>query len=765
MRGILRWIRADVRARGGQLLAAAAVIAGVVTALLLSAALLEGATNPWQGLFNQTRGAQIWLRLAQGTSVRGLAARVDGVTGVAGPYPVAAATLAEDGTRIQVQLRAMGTRMPQLGRMLVRQGSWLRPGQPDGVVLESSLAQAIHVSAGSTLLVGGLDGNTARVRVTGLADTSDQGFYPDQTPGLMWVPPGLLHRVEPVTRHTQEEVGLRIADPAATGFVVQQMVTQLGSRHVISVATWQQVKQSMARKDPLLGLLLALFGLVALGAAVLAILNATGGRVLLQLRDLAMLKTLGFTPGQVAGVLVAEHAVIGAAGIVAGLAAERLLTAALLDTGRGVVAAATPVPGPWALLIAGGTELAVVLATAVPSLRAGLVSPVAAVRPAQPRGRLSRLARTALESRLPPAIVLGARGAFVRRLPAALTIGGLAVPMLMITIGLGFWATLDDVQQHPADIGLAAALTVSPGALSSARAWQLVESDPQVAAVYRSVRVPALLPGETTTVTTLGTGTSARPFPFHVAQGRLYRAPGEAVASQGLLDVSHLRVGDFVRMPIGGVPVIFHIVGRIIEPEYSGQVLAYGRDTLSQAGAAAPAAYYSLVLRPGVPPGAARARLLRASANRLDVEETQSPAGQLDVVRFMLAGLIAVLAVIGLTNLFTASLVGIRDHARDVGAMRAMGLTPWQVRASLLTRTSVLALVAVTVGALTGLLACAALINLGARAYGIGAGIGRPPSAAAMLAAVAAAVVASSLTATIPARHAARLPPAAVLGP
>ncbi len=40
----------------------------------------------------------------------------------------------------------------------------------------------------------------------------------------------------------------------------------------------------MARRDPLLGLLLALFGLVALGAAILAIMNATGGRVLLQLQ-------------------------------------------------------------------------------------------------------------------------------------------------------------------------------------------------------------------------------------------------------------------------------------------------------------------------------------------------------------------------------------------------------------------------------------------------------------------------------------------------
>jgi putative ABC transport system permease protein len=764
VRAALRWIRADLRARAGQICVTTGVIAGVVTALLLSAALLEGATNPWQGLFTQTRGAQIWLRLAHGTSVAGLRSKVDGITGIAGPYPVTAATLVQGGLRAPVQLRAMPAALPQIGRPVLSQGRWLSAAAPAGIVLEASLAQAIHAGDGSVLVLDGLDGNSARVRVTGVAATSDQGFYPDQTPGLVWVRPGLLRQVEPITRHTQEVVGLRISNPAATGFVVQQIVTQLGSQQVVSVTTWQQVEQSMARRDPLLGLLLALFGLVALGAAVLAIMNATGGRVLLQLRDLAMLKTLGFTPAQITGTIVAEHAALGLAGIAVGLAAARMLSAALLGALHGVLAAATPVPAGWAALIACGTELAVVLATAVPGWRAGRVSPVTAVRPPPPRGRLSRLARAALESRLPPAIVLGARAAFVRRLPAALTIGGLAIPMLMITIGLGFWSTLDNVQQHPADVGLAAALTVSPGAESAAQAWHQVATDRQVAAVYRCVKVTALLPGETTTITTLGMGTSGRPYPFHVAQGRLYRAPGEAVASQGLLDVSHLRVGDFIRMPIGGIPVIFHIVGRIIEPEYGGQVLAYGRDTLSQAGAAAPATFDSLVLRPGVSAAAAQAALLRASGNRLDVEQVASPADQLNVVRLMIAALIAVLALVGLTNLVTASLVGFRDHLRDVGVLRAMGLTPWQVKASLVTRTSVLALIAAAAGAAIGQAVSARLINVGAEAFGIGAGIGRPPSVLVVLAATTVAVAASSLTATIPARRAG-VPVAAVLGP
>jgi putative ABC transport system permease protein len=237
------------------------------------------------------------------------------------------------------------------------------------------------------------------------------------------------------------------------------------------------------------------------------------------------------------------------------------------------------------------------------------------------------------------------------------------------------------------------------------------------------------------------------------------------VASQGLLNVLHLRVGQLVPMQVNSVPVIFRIVGRIIEPEYDGQVLAYGLDTLGQAGAATPPVFYSLVLRRGVAASAARAHLLAASGNRLDVAEAVDPASQLGIVQVMLTGLIAVLGLIGLSSLLTASAVGLRDHLRDIGVLRAMGLTPAQVTISLVTSTTVLALIAVASGVIAGLALSSRLINAGAQAYGIGAGIGSQPSAAAIAVAVSVAVVAAAVTAIRPARRAALVPVAAMLGP
>jgi putative ABC transport system permease protein len=740
------------------------VVAGVLTALLLSAAVLEGATNPWRGLFARSRGAEIWIHLAPHTATSRLR-RIGGVTAMAGPYQATAATIVQGPQQSPIELRAMLPKLPDVGRPIVRAGSWLVSAAPDGVVLEASFAQALHVKVGSRLVVDGIDGPIVGVRVIGIAATSDQGFYPDQTPGLVWSLRGLLRRVEPIMGHTEEVVGLRISNLTDTSFITQQAVAQLG-RSVRAVSTWSQVEQSMARGDPLLGLLLALFGLVALGAAVLAIATATGSRVLVQLQDLATLKTLGFTPAQVTGVVVAEHAVLGLAGTAVGATAARELTIPLLQgIPASVVPAVAPLPLIWVIIIGCSTELAVILAATFPGWRAGRVRPVAAVYRQPPSGHLSRLARAALLSRFPPAVVLGARAAFIRRLSAALTVGGLAVSMAMITIGLGVASTVEDVQRHPADIGLAAALTVSPGELSQAQASKIVHSDPEVAAVYPSVEVSALLPSGTATITTLGMGTSRRPYPFHVAQGRIYHAPGEAVASQGLLDLLRVRVGQFVPMQINGIPVIFHIVGRIIEPEYDGQVLAYGLDTLSEAGAPVPPDRYSLVLRPGVTSAAAIARLLAVSGHRLDVSEAVDPADQLGVVQLMLTGLIAVLGLIGLTSLLTASAVGLRDQARDVGVLRAMGLTPAQVMVSLVTSTSVLALIAIAGGAIAGLAVSSRLINLGAQMYGIGAGIGRPPSAEAIVLTIIAATITAGLAATLPARRVAGVPIAAMLVP
>ncbi|MFE6819205.1 ABC transporter permease, partial [Streptomyces sp. NPDC057675] len=107
MRAILRWAHSDLRAHRGEALFAVLASAGVIVSLLLSAALLSYAVNPWQRVFNQSQGAHIWLhtRGAPDPSSLGSLASLDEVAALSGPFRTAGATVEAAGARAPVVLR------------------------------------------------------------------------------------------------------------------------------------------------------------------------------------------------------------------------------------------------------------------------------------------------------------------------------------------------------------------------------------------------------------------------------------------------------------------------------------------------------------------------------------------------------------------------------------------------------------------------------------------------------------------------------------
>jgi putative ABC transport system permease protein len=235
----------------------------------------------------------------------------------------------------------------------------------------------------------------------------------------------------------------------------------------------------------------------------------------------------------------------------------------------------------------------------------------------------------------------------------------------------------------------------------------------------------------------------------------MYGEPGEAVAGQGLLDLLGVRIGDRVRLTVGGSPLIVRIVGRAIEPDQDGEVLSVGLDSLAPKDSVPPE-FYALALRPGADRGEVAARLLAQSSEGLDVQAVVNPADRLAIIRVLIVALIAVLALIGLANLLTASALGLRDHAFDLAVLKAMGLTPRQVMATLVTGTGLLVVLGVAVGAAAGASVVTWLIDLQGHTSGVGAGIGRPPSGLSLSIAVLVAVGTALAVALIPARRAAR---------
>ncbi|MFF5978256.1 FtsX-like permease family protein [Streptomyces olindensis] len=749
MRATLRWAHSDLRTHRGEALFLVLATAGIVASLLLATALFGYATNPWQRVFTQSHGAHVWLHTDTAADT-GRLAGLDGVDAVAGPYPTASATVSSRGSRASVELRGTPER-PSVGRPPIVSGHWLDPATPNGVVLESRLARALLAEPGDTLTVPG----TAReLTVVGLADSAEPRYRPGEQPGLVWALPSA------VPDPGGQVIGLRLTDPGDTSYAVQRAVTVLGAGAIGEVSTWQQARAEAQGDNRLLGQVLGLFGLGALVAAGLAVHGAISTRIRGHLRDLSVLKAIGFTPGQVVRVFLLQHLAYALLGAVAAAALAEALGSRIPGRLGDAVGVWQGLPGHTValLVIPVGAVLFIGATTGLAAWRAGRVPPVPVPRPAAiPGGRLSGVARRALGVRIPPALVLGWHKAFTRRPRSLATVARLTLPLLLIVVAMSAWTTIDRFHSRPEQIGLPTTLSVrADTGLTDREARTLLERDPQVAAAYPGVETAALVPGQTATIALRGLGTRQAPFPYTLAEGRPARGADEAVAGQGLLDLLDVRVGDWVRMTVGDQPQILHIVGRSIEPENAGRVISTSLDTLRANDPGLRPTLYELRLDAGADPREVADRLATAGRGHLDVHTVTNPADGLSPLRAVVAGLVAVLALIGLIELLTAIGGTVRESERDLLALKAIGLSPRQITAITVTATGLTALAAVLAATALGLPLAHWLIDAQGRSSGIGAGIAQGPSAPLVLLLGAAAVLCAAALAAVPAARAAR---------
>lgn len=749
MRAVLRWAHSDLRTHRGEALFLVLATAGIVASLLLATALFGYATNPWQRVFTQARGAHVYLHTGPAAQV-GKLAGLDGVESVAGPYPTAPATVVSRGARASVELRGTPTR-PDVGRPLLTSGIWLNPAVADGVVLESRLARALLAEPGDTLT---LPGTARSLTVLGVADSAEPRYRPGEQPGLVWALPSAV----PDPRG--EVIGLRLSDPGDTDYAVQRAVTVLGAGAVGEVSTWQQARAEAQGDNRLLGQVLALFGLGALVAAGLAVHGAIGTRIRGHLRDISVLKAIGFTPGQVVRVFLLQHVAYALLGAVAAAALTQVLGSRIPGRLGDAVGVWQGLPATAVALFAvpAGAVLFIGATTGLAAWRAGRVPPVPVPRPVGASGgALSGPARRALGLRLPPALVLGWHKAFSGRRRALATVARLTLPLLLIVVAMSAWTTIDRFHSSPEQVGLPAALSVrADSGPPGPDLLALLERDPQVAAAYPGVEVAALVPGQTATIALRGLGTDRDPYPYALAEGRRAGGRDEAVAGQGLLDLLDARVGDWVRVTVGEQPQILHIVGRSIEPDNAGRVISTSLDTLRENDPHLGPTLYQLRLRPGADPREVAVRLTAAGQGHLDVHTVANPADGLSPLRGVVVGLIAVLALIGLIELLTAIGGTVREGERDLLALKAVGLSPRQITAVTVTATGCTALVAVLAATAVGTPFARWLIDVQGRSSGIGAGIAEGPSPALLALFGAAAVLGASALAALPASRAAR---------
>ncbi|MGH2857749.1 MAG: FtsX-like permease family protein [Solirubrobacteraceae bacterium] len=458
---VSRLVIGDIKRRGVQCALLLLMIVTTTTTLTLAFALHGVTERPWVHTRALTKGPDVVATIspvpdnvpvsaiaaAGSGTLRRFAALADarGVVGSSGPFPLQFVALTWNGSSVQVEAEGRDRAPAAIDRPLLTAGRWVRSG---GAVIEQGLADAIGLHVGDTIRVAGRS-----FRITGIAVSTAQPFYPASSPGVIWFTRAELRHFASSSRPLGYSLNLKLADPRTAGAFADEHFdpawvladsSEIRSSDAKVVTVEQRVLLSAS-------VLLALLAIASIAVLV-------GGRMAEQTRRVGLLKAVGATPRLVAVMLLAENLLLALTAAVVGLAAGELLAPLLTDPGNGLLG------GPGSPSLTAPSVAAVVLtaalvaagATVAPAIRGARTSTVRALNDAaNPPHRRPRL--IAISARLPVPLLLGLRLIARRTRRTALSAASLTLAVAMIVAVL--------TMQHKSDTpdAMSAASGMLPG--------------------------------------------------------------------------------------------------------------------------------------------------------------------------------------------------------------------------------------------------------------------------------------------------------------
>lgn len=525
---------------------------------------------------------------------------------------------------------------------------------------------------------------------------------------------------------------------------------------------------------------LAAFALLASVAALLLVGQTLGRQIRSEAAESPILRALGMTRGQLAGVAVVRAAPIAVAGSVLAVAGAVALSPATplgvarrteLDPG---VAVDPPVLAAGAALVAAGVLACAVLA----GWRAGR-APAGALGVAEVTGaeRRSRVAGALGATGLPPAAVTGTRFALEpgrgrTAVPVRSALTATAAAVCTLTVAVTFGGSLAHLAGDPRAYGITWDVQVGnyADAQGPEQAARKLAADPAVAA-YRGAMsgIGPLLEGRPVTVLSFASGKgSLGPV---VVEGRGPAQPDEVALGTVTMRTLGRRIGDTVELRGAGEPQRLRIVGRVVVNLGDGSPsVAPGKGAvvhpdlwrhLDPPGAPISPSYFFVRLDPAADRRLAIDRLRRDFPNTVVLPLKQPDLTNLERVGYLpglLAGLVALLALGTVTHALVTS---VSRRRRDLAMLKALGFTRGQVSQTVAWQATTFALLAALIGVPLGIAGGRWAWRLIAGQLGIDAGPIVPPLS--VLAIAAGALLVANLAAAGPGRAAARTHPAVAL--
>jgi hypothetical protein len=784
MSAVWRASRAAVRRRRVQTFVIGLVVLMSTMTVVIGLTLLDATSAPFDAAFAKQRGPHA-IAVYDPSAVTGtqLAAAKTGVAASAGPFGQATLDWTGGGEPRQSTgpITIVGRADPggPVDRLNLWKGRWAAaPG-------EIVLASQDHTGDGFPVIDSITLSGTA-YRVVGFAYSL--GGTADG-----WVTPAQMDALKPTAVQMLYRFSGDVSTRTAVADRMAAVTAGLPAGALEAAEPYLVVKEEVAADVGVYVPFLATFGVLALFVAIVIVGNVVSGAVVSGLRQIGILKSLGFTPRQVVTVylvMVSVPAVVGAVlGTVAGaLAAQPLLDEGFqgmgLDVGLHVSA--------W-IWVAGliGVPMLVAIAAFVPAVRAHRLSAAQAISAgsAPTRGRGTRVQRWLGGRRLPRSVSLGLGMPLVRPGRTAFTVVAVLLGVTTVTFASGLAdsleriATIQDKSSGqivviPSDgksrMGGPDRAPMGPPLKTTrtdAQVEQLLRGLPDVARVsaVRNATVPAIGQTEPMQVNFFRGDFAAMGYRDELTAGRWMSGPTETVVPSEMMKARHISVGDTITLETGGRRATLKVVGEAMDGPSGPEGIFVDWSVLT---ALQPdrviepyEVQYQVQLRPtgNITSYTDAVRAADPGLDAIDLTQGRSDL-QWIIVGFSTT-LSLLLAAVAALGVFNTVVLNVRERRRDLGTLKSIGMTPRQVVAMVLTSVAVIGVAGGVLGIPLGVLAHGFIMPAAADA----AQVSLPQSVLdvwqvpLLLLMGLAGVVIAMLGALVPARGAARLRIAEVL--
>lgn len=778
MRAVRTALRGGLANRRVQTLVIGLVLLASTAASTLAAGLLVDSDAPFDHAFAAQRGADAAVTVAAPrvpAAELAATARLAGVTAAAGPF--AEATVNPTATLPGIPggvplppLTLAGRSSPggPVDDIVLSSGHW--PTATGQVVVSRSqcapLGQ-VPCGIGQVITLTGERGGPKLTIVgvaTSVTGTADGWVIPAQVTALG----------SPLTEQMLYRFA-RAGSGAAVNAGVAAVRRALPAGAVLGSASWLTVKAQEAQNIAPWVPFLVTFGVIALVMSVLIVVNVVSGAVTAGTRRIGVLKSVGFAPAQVVAVYVLQVAAPAVAGVAAGAVIANLLAAPLLGRTAQVFAVGAQSIPLWVDLAVPLAMLALAaIAALLPASRAGRLSATAAIatgrapRPSHGYAALRLLGRARV---LPRPVTIGLAGPFARPARTLVTLAAILFGAVAVTFGVGLGSSLDraatdlSLPNEQVQIGLPGMLAAqglaSAGALPSVRAQQAsvtaaIRAQPGTLHYVAESDGRVAVAGMTGTAAVTAFGGDASWIGYSLIAGRWYGAGG-AVVNTAFLNATGKQVGGQFTLTGDGRSETLAITGEVFHPGSTAVVLTNLSSVAALDRSGLDPQRYDVGLRPGVNVQ----RYENAVYARLGPDYGRivtRGSGLLPIISDLVIILTLLLVVAAGLGVLNTVVLMTRERAHDLGVFKAVGMTPLQTIAMVVTTVAGTGLIAGVIAVPAGIALHHAILPImgdGAQT-GIPAGVYDVYRPAELVLLALAGLIISVVSALAPASWAAR---------